>query len=61
MSIRLIAQELYRLQKEVERLEQELAKAPFDRKAPIADRLRIVRAEHKRMRDVLDGQKDRSK
>ncbi|MGD8368423.1 MAG: hypothetical protein PVG78_12345 [Desulfobacterales bacterium] len=61
MSIRLIAQELYRLQKEVERLEQELAAASADRKEQIADRLRIARAEYKRMRDVLDGQKDQGK
>jgi hypothetical protein len=61
MSIRLIARELYRLQKEVERLEQELAQAPQERKERIADRLRIVRAENKRMRDVLDGQKDSGK
>jgi hypothetical protein len=61
MSIRLIAQELYRLQKEVERLENELARAPRERQADIQEKLRVVRAERKRMRDVLDGQKDRSR
>ena len=57
MSIRLIAQELYRLQKEVEKLEEALAQAPINKKAPIEEKLRIARAERKKMRDALDGQK----
>ncbi len=61
MSIRLLARELYRLQKEAERLEAELSRAPNDRKETIKDKLRIVRAERNRMRTALDGQKDFSK
>jgi hypothetical protein len=61
MSIRLIAQELYRLQKEVEKLEKELARALRDRQGEIEEKLRVVRAERKRMRDALDGQKDHSR
>lgn len=45
----------------IERLENELARAPRDRQAGIEEKLRVVRAERKRMRDALDGQKDRSR
>lgn len=58
MSIRLIARDLYRLQKAVERLEAELAAAPPDGKEEIRDRLRRERAERDHVRNALDGQKD---
>jgi hypothetical protein len=58
MSIRLLAIELYRLQREVEQLEKQLAAAPFDRQEPIQARLNQTRAERDRLRRALDGQKD---
>jgi hypothetical protein len=58
MSIRLIARELYQLQKEVEVLERDLEQAPYDRKEEIRETLRRARAARDRMRNVLEGQKD---
>ena len=58
MSIRLIAKELYRLQQQVEQLQEKLAAAPSDRRVALEEKLRIARAERKRMRDALDGQKE---
>ncbi len=58
MSIRLIAQDLYRLHQEVARWERELAAAPFDRREIIEERLRQARAERNRLRAILDGRKD---
>lgn len=58
MSIRLIAQDLYRLVREVERLEKALAAALPERREAVADDLRRTRAERDRLRRVLDGQKD---
>jgi hypothetical protein len=58
MSIRLIAQELYRLQKEVDRLEKEFEQAPLGAREQILEKLRRARAERDQMRNVLDGQKD---
>ncbi len=58
MSIRLIAQDLYRLHREVARWERELAAAPADRRELIEERLRQARAERNRLRAILDGQKD---
>jgi hypothetical protein len=56
MSIKLLARDLYRLQKEVERLEQDLAAAPMMGRGPIEEALRRVRAEKERVRRALDGQ-----
>ena len=57
MSIRLLAQELYRLTREVTRLEEALAVvAPGDRDR-IAEALRKARAERNRLRSALDGAK----
>jgi hypothetical protein len=58
MSIQLIARDLYRLLREVESLEKEAAAATGQRKAILTDQLRKLRAEYRRMRAVLDGQKD---
>ncbi len=60
MSIRLIAQELYRLQQEVERLEIQLAGATYSKREQVTDQLRKARAERDRMRKVLEGQKGSS-
>jgi len=56
MSIKLLARDLYRLQKEVERLEQDLAATPMMERGRIEEALRRVRAEKERMRRALDGQ-----
>lgn len=57
MSIRLIAKELYRAQKEVERLEAELAAAPYEKQDAIKDKLRKAKAEWQQIRRMLDGEK----
>ena len=58
MSIRLLAKDLYRLQQEVAKLENELANAPFDQHEKLQVRLRAARIERDRLRSALDGQKD---
>jgi uncharacterized protein (UPF0335 family) len=58
MPIRMIAQELYRLLQEVERLERELKKVPFEKQATIKDLLRKAKAERDRLRAILEGKKD---
>ncbi len=57
MSIRMIAKELYHLQREVEKLEAEIESAPSHEREAIEERLRIARAERDRMRKILDGEK----
>jgi len=57
MPIRLIAKELYRLQREVERLEKELQSAPPQKHDAIKEKLRKARAEWQQMRNILDGEK----
>jgi phage FluMu protein gp41 len=56
MSIKLLARDLYRLQKEVEDLEQRLASARMEERVRIEEALRRVRAEKERVRRALDGQ-----
>ena len=58
MSIRLIAKDLYRLSREVEKLENELAAAPAPQHQELEAKLREARAERNRLRAILDGQKD---
>lgn len=58
MSIRLIAKDLYRLRREVEELETELASAPAGSHERLEAKLREARAERDRLRAILDGQKD---
>jgi len=58
MSIRLIARDLYRLRREVEKLEAELASAPPGSHERLEAKLREARAERDRLRAILDGQKD---
>lgn len=57
MPIRLIARELYRLQREMESLEKELRTAPPQEHDRIKEKLRKVRAEWQQMRNILDGEK----
>jgi uncharacterized protein YlxW (UPF0749 family) len=58
MSIRLLAKDLYRLQREVEALERKMASASLREQAALEARLRETRAERDRLRGALDGQKD---
>ncbi|MEW6220941.1 MAG: hypothetical protein AB1634_15610 [Thermodesulfobacteriota bacterium] len=57
MAIRELARELYRLQQDKDRLEAALAAAPFPEQAALADRLRQVRAQWQRLKDILEGEK----
>ncbi len=58
MTIRMIAQELYRLIQEVERLENKLKSLPFEKQAKIKDQLRKTKAERNRMHAILEGKKE---
>ena len=58
MSIRLIAQELYRLHREVKKLEEKIARSAYPEQERLKDQLRKLKAEYNRMRKILDGQKD---
>ncbi|MGD2126018.1 MAG: hypothetical protein PVG99_08060 [Desulfobacteraceae bacterium] len=58
MSIRMIARDLYRLEKEVETLEKRFKSAPAEQKRDLEEQLRKARAERDRMRSVLEGSKE---
>ena len=58
MSVRLIAQDLYRIIREVEKLEKELLAAPAQNQEILKDRLRKAKAERDLMRRSLEGSKD---
>ncbi len=58
MSIREIARELYRLQKEVQKIEEDLRKEKDpEKKLDLEKRLREVKAERDRVKAVLEGMK----
>jgi hypothetical protein len=59
MSIQMLAQELYRLLQEVEKIENQLENAPAEKKEKIKDKLRKISAERNRIRAALDGRIDR--
>lgn len=59
MSIQMIARELYKILREIDDLEKDLAAATSDRKAMLAGELRKLQAEYHRMRAVLDGHIDK--
>ncbi len=59
MPIRMIAQELYRLIQEVEKVEKQLKDASPEKRGKIKDRLRKIKAERNRMHAVLEGKKNR--
>ena len=59
MAIRMIAQELYRVLKEVERVEKRLEMAPSGKQDALKDELRKIKAERDRIRALLDGKKER--
>jgi len=57
MSIRLIALDLYRVIKEVEKLENEMENTPFEKREALATKLRKARAEERRIRAMLEVKK----
>lgn len=59
MSVRTLAAELYRVMKEVELKERELASLPPNtpEKEDVERQLRALRAERDRIRKILDGAK----
>jgi hypothetical protein len=58
MPIRMIAQELYRLLQNVEKVENQLKNAPFEKHEEIKDQLRKLKAERNRVRAILEGKKE---
>ena len=58
MSIRLIAQDLYRLQQEVDKIEKQIESAAYEKQEALKDQLRKIKAERDRIRRMLDGSKD---
>jgi hypothetical protein len=60
MSIRLLAIELYRLTREVERLAKALEGASGEQREALARELARARADRDRLRQALDSHKDRS-
>lgn len=59
MSIRELARELYRLQREVDALERKLNGTLGEGEDALKARLRKARAERDRMQRILDGRLDR--
>lgn len=59
MSIRLLASDLYRMTREVERLEKALESAPPEQREALSRELARARADRDRLRQALDGHKDR--
>jgi hypothetical protein len=57
MSIRLIARDLYRVLREIEDLEKQIAQAPPSKRPAMEQALRRRRAEQVQLRRALDGAK----
>ena len=57
MPIRMIAKELYEAIKAVEKIEKQIEKAPFKKRADLKDQLRRAKAERNRIRNILEGKK----
>ncbi len=55
MSIKILARDLYRLQRMVVSLEQKLKSAPLEQRAEIEESLRKARADKAMVRRALDG------
>jgi hypothetical protein len=58
MSIRLIALDLYRLTKEVEKLEREIKNVSEEKKPGLEQKLRQLKAERNTMKKILEGKKE---
>lgn len=54
----MIAKDLYLLRREVERLEEQVKNASFEKQEKLKDTLRKKRAELDRMQRMLDGAKE---
>ncbi|MDL1974358.1 MAG: hypothetical protein LWX55_06180 [Deltaproteobacteria bacterium] len=59
MSIRFVALELYRLRREVESLEREIETVPVAMEQELLQKLRKLKAERDRMKNILEGKKER--
>lgn len=59
MSIRMIAVELYRMEKEVDELKKKLEKASPESRADIEDQLRKATAERDKYRSILESKKEK--
>lgn len=59
MPIRLIAKDLYRLIKEVEKVQEQIETARPEQLEKLKDRLRRLTAERDRMRGILEGSKEK--
>jgi hypothetical protein len=58
MSIRLIAKDLYRLIREVARLEEEIQNASPEERPGLMEQLRKRKAEREKLHRILEGSKD---
>jgi len=58
MSIRLIAKDLFRLQREVEKLQEELRNASGSDRAVLEEQVRKTKAERDRIRKILESAKE---
>jgi hypothetical protein len=59
MSIKMLAKDLYRLQKEVDRIEAALVGATIDERVGLEEKLRKARAQRALLRRALDGKLER--
>ena len=59
MPIRLIAKELYRLIKEVDKVREQIETARPEQLEKLKDQLRRLTAERDRMRRILEGSKEK--
>jgi hypothetical protein len=59
MSIKMLAKDLYRLQKEVDRIEAALAAATIYERVGLEEKLRKARAQRAQLRRALDGKLER--
>ena len=58
MSVKMIARDLYRLQREVDRLESESKACPPAMREEVEDELRKAKAERDRVKRMLEGAKE---
>lgn len=59
MSIRFVALELYKLRREVESLEREIETVPVAMEQELLQKLRKLKTERDRMKNILEGKKER--
>lgn len=54
----MIAKDLYRVRKEVERIEKALTEAAGEERGRLEEELRRAKAEQRRLQEILDGAKE---